>query len=179
MRLLLHDQYMPAWFGRRGSFMLLARLPVLGGAAAILAVAWLLGACLLRWGRVDNSLERLERIVFALGAGLNAISLYVLAVGLAGGLHQQWAFFVPVGLLFPLAAWTFWRSSGMQSQPTELPNPDLRRDRKNDWLNPHWMWLAAPFVLAILLGGMLPPVEFDVREYHLEAPKEFYLLGRI
>jgi 4-amino-4-deoxy-L-arabinose transferase-like glycosyltransferase len=179
MRLLLPDQYMPGWFGRRGSFMLLDRLPVLGGAAAILAVAWLLGACLLRWGRIDDGLERLERIVFALGAGLNAISLYTLAVGLAGGLHQRWAFFVPAGLLVPLAAWTFWRSSGAQSQPTELPKPDLRGDRKSDWLNPNWMWLGAPFVLAILLGGMLPPVEFDVREYHLEAPKEFYQLGRI
>jgi hypothetical protein len=41
-------------------------------------------------------------------------------------------------------------------------------------LSPQWLWLGAPFVLVILLGGMLPPVEFDVREYHLQAPKEFF-----
>jgi hypothetical protein len=32
---------------------------------------------------------------------------------------------------------------------------------------------------VIVLGGMLPPVDFDVREYHLQAPKEFYQQGRI
>ena len=26
---------------------------------------------------------------------------------------------------------------------------------------------------------MLPPVDFDVREYHLQAPKEFFQPGRI
>ncbi len=31
----------------------------------------------------------------------------------------------------------------------------------------------------IVLGAMLPPVEFDVREYHLQVPKEFYQQGRI
>ena len=36
-----------------------------------------------------------------------------------------------------------------------------------------------PFALMILLGGMLPPIDFDVREYHLQAPKEFYQQGRI
>ena len=36
-----------------------------------------------------------------------------------------------------------------------------------------------PFVLAILLAGMLPPLDFDVREYHLQAPKEFFQQGRV
>jgi hypothetical protein len=42
-----------------------------------------------------------------------------------------------------------------------------------------WLWLAAPFLAVIVLGAMLPPVEFDVREYHLQVPKEFYQQGRI
>jgi 4-amino-4-deoxy-L-arabinose transferase-like glycosyltransferase len=36
-----------------------------------------------------------------------------------------------------------------------------------------------PFVAMILLAGMLPPLDFDVREYHLQAPKEFFQQGRI
>ena len=48
-----------------------------------------------------------------------------------------------------------------------------------DDLSPHWLWLAVPFVLAILLAAMLPPLDFDVREYHLQAPKEFFQQGRI
>ena len=31
----------------------------------------------------------------------------------------------------------------------------------------------------IWLGGMLPPIEFDVREYHLQVPKEFFQQGQI
>jgi 4-amino-4-deoxy-L-arabinose transferase-like glycosyltransferase len=46
-------------------------------------------------------------------------------------------------------------------------------------LSTRWLWLAAPFVLIIFLGGMLPPIDFDVREYHLQAPKEFFLQGRV
>ena len=42
-----------------------------------------------------------------------------------------------------------------------------------------WLWLGLPFVLAILLAAMLPPVDFDVCEYHLQAPKEFFQQGRI
>ena len=43
----------------------------------------------------------------------------------------------------------------------------------------HWLLLGLPFVAAILLAAMLPPTEFDVCEYHLQAPKEFYQRGEI
>ncbi len=49
----------------------------------------------------------------------------------------------------------------------------------SDVLRGRWLWLALPFVLAIVLSAMLPPMDFDVREYHLEAPKEFFQQGRI
>ena len=42
-----------------------------------------------------------------------------------------------------------------------------------------WLWLGLPFVAAILLAAMLPPTDFDVCEYHLQAPKEFYQRGAI
>jgi len=48
-----------------------------------------------------------------------------------------------------------------------------------DVLGPRWLWLALPLVLAILLAAMLPPLDFDVCEYHLQAPKEFFQQGRI
>jgi 4-amino-4-deoxy-L-arabinose transferase-like glycosyltransferase len=60
----------------------------------------------------------------------------------------------------------------------ELPigPPTSSGDR---WLSSRWLWLAAPAVVFLVLGGMLPPVDFDVREYHLQAPKEFFQNGRI
>jgi hypothetical protein len=36
-----------------------------------------------------------------------------------------------------------------------------------------------PFLLLILFGAMLPPWDFDVREYHLQVPKEWFQAGRI
>jgi hypothetical protein len=41
------------------------------------------------------------------------------------------------------------------------------------------MLIVAPFVLAMALGSMLPPTDFDVKEYHLEGPKEWFLGGRV
>jgi hypothetical protein len=46
-------------------------------------------------------------------------------------------------------------------------------------LRARWLWLALPFVVAILLAAMLPPRDFDVCEYHLQAPKEFFQHGKI
>ncbi|MFO1093756.1 MAG: phospholipid carrier-dependent glycosyltransferase [Planctomycetaceae bacterium] len=38
---------------------------------------------------------------------------------------------------------------------------------------------VSPFLLAMLLGAMLPTTDFDVKEYHLQGPKEWWQAGRI
>jgi hypothetical protein len=48
-----------------------------------------------------------------------------------------------------------------------------------DFVAQRWLWIGLPFVAAILLAAMLPPTDFDVCEYHLQAPKEFYQRGGI
>jgi hypothetical protein len=45
--------------------------------------------------------------------------------------------------------------------------------------SPAWLALGTPVFLVILLGAMLPPWEFDTREYHLQVPKEWFRQGRI
>ncbi len=45
-----------------------------------------------------------------------------------------------------------------------------------------WASLAlvvAPFLVLMILGAMLPTIEFDALEYHLQGPKEYFLAGRI
>ncbi|MGQ0636646.1 MAG: hypothetical protein ACT4QC_18705 [Planctomycetaceae bacterium] len=44
-----------------------------------------------------------------------------------------------------------------------------------------WLWLVIllPFLLAMLLGSLLPSVDFDVNEYHFLGPKEYFQNGRI
>jgi hypothetical protein len=41
------------------------------------------------------------------------------------------------------------------------------------------MMLIAPFVVLMILGSMLPSIDFDVLEYHLQGPKEYFQAGRI
>jgi 4-amino-4-deoxy-L-arabinose transferase-like glycosyltransferase len=56
-----------------------------------------------------------------------------------------------------------------------LPAPVAVRS----WPGGGWLWLAAPLVAILLATAVLPPTDFDVCEYHLQAPKEFFQAGRI
>lgn len=174
--LVLPEEYLRHTFGSTGGAFPLDRLPLMIVACGMLLSAWALGDLLLGWTRIDRGLRSLERFVFACGVGLNAVSLYVLALGLAGLLDDRRLFIAPAGFFVLLTAWRQWQRK---------PSAELEIDAgvplhgEDDWLDRRWLWLMAPFLAAIFLGGMLPPVEFDVREYHLEAPKEFYLAGRI
>ena len=47
------------------------------------------------------------------------------------------------------------------------------------WLPRLLILLSIPFVLLLILEGMLPPWHFDTREYHLQVPKEWYQAGVI
>jgi len=176
------------WFGTPPQFSFADRLPVLLVATVILAFSAILGWLLLALCRVDRGLTRLENLVFSTAVGLNAVSTYVLLVGLLGGARNPWIFAAPAALTLVAAGRLGWRRTGTSSagarKPTETPAASRGRKHHADpagdsWLSVCWLWLAAAFVLMIVLKGMLPPVDFDVREYHLQVPKEFYQEGRI
>jgi 4-amino-4-deoxy-L-arabinose transferase-like glycosyltransferase len=185
-RLLLPEQYVPNWFGSPPAVTLLDRLPILAYATAILTAAGLLGWVLLRLIRVRSRLTRLETFVFSMAVGVNALSLYVLIVGLIGDSKAQLPFYILGGGATAAAA-AFWlndrrrRSSLAATRGESGPAAPVQDGHESGPLefSNDWLWLGAPFVLAIVLGGMLPPTDFDVREYHLEAPKEFYQAGKI
>ncbi len=172
--LLLFEEVVAGWFGDPPQFALLGRLPVLLMAAAILAVAWLFGKTLLHALGLAARLTALEQHVFALGAGLQLLSLYTLAIGLAGWLSRS-AMFLLSGVALLLTLTVAWRARGGSAPPHEPAEESCGQS----WLGVRSLWLLAPFAVVVLLGGLLPPVEFDVREYHLQAPKEFYQQGRI
>lgn len=172
-RLFLPEQAMAHWFGTPADVELRDRLPVLYVAAATLAFGWLCGWLTMTTLRFDTGLTRLERGVFACGVGLNMISLYTLAVGLTVGLSRAYFLIPAVALVLAGCGMAWHRRRQADLTTATLP------DRAVDWSTRGWLWLAAPFIATIVLGAMLPPVDFDVREYHLQAPKEFYLQGRI
>ncbi len=162
------------WFGEPASFAIGDRVPLLTLAALILLFAGFVGRLALQLSRIDDALDALEKVVFALAVGLSLVSLYTLAVGLSGAIAARGAlllFVLPAALAVVLSQRLWARRSA--SRRAILPSSDEMA------LSPHWLWLAAPFAIVIVLGGMLPPVDFDVREYHLQAPKEFFLKGRI
>ncbi|MGE0533504.1 MAG: glycosyltransferase family 39 protein [Pirellulales bacterium] len=191
------DELLAAWTGGSGAWSIADRLPVLALAATIVLVASAAGDLLLRLLRVARSMARGERVFFAATAGLNLVSLWTLAVGLAGHLDGRGWWFVPG--LGVIVAWLSCaaidarrrtsatnRDAPSRAAPTTAaattsaePQPSTADDSSDRSTIRFLLALAAPFAAVILLGGMLPPVEFDVREYHLEAPKEFYQRGRV
>jgi len=178
------------WFGTPPEFSLLDRLAVLLPATGILACALGLGWLLMAACRVQRELTRLETLVFSAAVGFNAISTYVLLAGLLGLLANPFVFTLPAVSIAAGAGWLFWKrlSGAKRSNAADRAGadsgsyraaPKAKQLEKELQLSPHWLWLSLPFVLIIVLGGMLPPLDFDVLEYHLQAPKEFYQLGRI
>jgi hypothetical protein len=188
------------WCGNPPEFCLSDRLPVLAIAGLIWSWAGLLGWLVLKLVRADRILNRGEMFIFSMASGLATISTYVLAVGLLGRLDRLWTFALPAGLTLAAAGWVVYRWARRDfNRPTREEVADVRSpgfSRKPGGEPPkggttnsafvdageisrYWLALAVPFVLIILLGGMLPPIEFDVREYHLQAPKEFFQQGSI
>lgn len=171
------DQLLILWCGGKlADFSLLDRAPIFLSSAVILIGAWLAGSLALDLLKVAPLLDRLERAVFAIAVGLNLLSLYALAVGLAGGLRQRWLFIAP---LVALAAYGVFRlvQAWRQMSPAPLPSPASGEADERRWY--WWLLAAAPYALVIVLGAMLPPWEYDVREYHLQVPKEWFQQGRI
>ena len=46
-------------------------------------------------------------------------------------------------------------------------------------LSSGFVLVAGPFLVIMALGAMLPTIDFDALEYHLQGPKEYYQAGRI
>ena len=155
------------YFPQRFEFLLIA--------GAILAGAWGLGLLILRCVQPPLPRRGLERNLFGLAMGLSAVSLTTLACGLIGWLSRP---LLGGGLVAVVVAELVlrWKERGEPSTTAgaiaALPPP------------PQGAALiaglaAAPFLLCMLLGAMLPSTDFDVNEYHFEGPKEYYQAGRI
>ncbi len=166
---LLPDVIASGWFGDPAQWELSDRIPILGTALAVTGVGFAIGYLLLAKSKVQNIFTSLERLILSIAVGMNVISLYVLVVGLCGLLRDR-ALLIGPGLIVAIAAvwmarsekWSIFRSSTLR---------EMTRSG--------WFWTACPFALLLVLGGMLPPLDFDVREYHLQVPKEFYQAGKI
>ncbi len=175
--LLRPDDIVTAWFAGLSWTSLGQRAAILLTVLGVLAVAAAAGWICLRLARVDRLVTRLEMTLLATGLGLNLVSLATLCLGLAGLLRFD--LFIALGVLVCVTAAAMRRMAGCESGTCSLRR-EMAAGEAEVWnWSPYWLWLLIPFTLAILGAAMMPPLDFDVREYHLQAPKEFYQAGEI
>jgi len=171
------------WFGEPPTFSVLDRVPLLLMAVVIALFSGFSGRLAMQLVGADRGLTLVELVVFSLGVGLNLTSTYVLLLGLLGATGSPLVvvmFAVPAALSVALGQRIWARRNGEPGHvPANQSSVLSGATRLGVGLGPKWLWLAAPAAAAIVLGGMLPPVDFDVREYHLNVPKEFFLQGRV
>jgi hypothetical protein len=160
---------------------LLQRMDVLAVAGVLLCGAWGSGHLWLRLLRLWDLFDAPTRTAMAFALGLASLSLLTLACGVIG-LLERWLLGGPiVGCAVVEIGLRLIRLSRRSEGP---PPPRAAHDRRPaarryPLLTVACLAAVAPFLLAMLLGAMLPPTDFDVKEYHLQGPKEYYLQGQI
>jgi hypothetical protein len=146
----------------------------------------------------DAKPGRLLHLVTAAALGIGLLSLATLGLGLAGWLNRGTACAllgcgaVAGGLLLFTWRVRLARVSLPEANAGEAPASRETGGQIRVWLNAptgwSWLWLAAmPFlgmaiVVAMMPPGLMWPDEphwYDVVEYHLQIPREWYEIGRI
>ncbi len=196
LMLLVPDEVLEGWFlGPVTWAGLWQRLTVTFVAGLILAVAGCCGHWLLMAVKLPVVTQRSEQLVFAVVIGLSYLATITLLVGLAGAIGKAYSAVLTITtaiLLAKAAAWGRWAFSTDDSQAAET---SLARERisqrlaSDETVTPppqvkgvlDWLMIVLICGITLLLWAraVMPPVEFDVREYHLQAPKEWSQAGRI
>lgn len=140
------------------------RLPIVAAAALIVAAAIGLGEIAVGALRLRDVLRAGERLALDFGLGTAGLGVLTLLLGRTG-LLSPWLFRIGLALI---------AAAGLGvSRIWTIKRPRLEARAFLPTL------VIAPFLVIMLLGAMLPAVDFDVLEYHLQGPKEYYQAGRI
>ena len=157
------------------------RLPLFGTAAMILILAAIHGEafCLLALRRV--SLYWTEHVVIRLGSGLGILATVTLCCGLSGQLNKTAICFTGILSLgcTLILRWKF-RSETPQPTISSTSSKLVSRSKHGSrTVATVALLIMVPFAIYLLLGSVSPPTDFDVREYHLQGPKEWFQAGQI
>lgn len=160
-----------------GLAFLSQRVPIWGSALVLLLAAAAHGlAVLLILGR-DVRWMLSERLVIVLGTGFSLLSLVTLMCGLFGQLSL--AALIAPSFISLLVSGMIWRTrSGRQTVPNSVP-PTAPSREGSVWIPFLVLAVVIPYSGWLLLGAVTPPTDFDVREYHLQGPKEWFQQGQI
>ncbi len=175
-----HGRLASGWFDR---------IPILAGVVAWSLLAIWIGWPLLMVSTISAKLGRVEQVALAVLCGLALLSTATLAVGLAGGLSSR----LPLGLTVALMTLSAGIAIAWQVRGSNRESQRLTSSRSSGDGSPRvqpmhvlssWLVRLLPVGTCgagglLLLGCLMPPWEFDVVEYHLQAPKEFLQRGAI
>ena len=150
------------------------RLPFVGVAFVLLLSAWSCGRFVT--DRLSGMSELLasERLVVDFGIGISIQTVWILCCGVAGVLRPI-AIAAPLALMLVIAFQQLQNNTEGPSDRKVVADTSRSRGIRRWWP----LLLVAPFALHLVLGGFTPPFDFDVREYHLQGPKEWFQAGRI
>lgn len=200
--LLFPEEWISLWFGEPAQFAIADRLPPFAVAYVIWLWAFTWGAGAIHFLRLHKIFRPAEYFLFSTVVGLNLLSTFTLLTGLLGWLRCArlfqgvaalslglGAFYLAIGylrrknwpsLLGLLRLSLFRRDPHLSGGGGFGPARSRTSPATGEHAAPTLIKLGMSLAVAIiLLGAVLPPAEFDVREYHLQAPKEFFLAGRI
>ncbi|MCX7393894.1 MAG: hypothetical protein NTW75_07175 [Planctomycetales bacterium] len=157
------------------------RLPFLLIAGVIWVGALTTGSLALRVLRLRKDLNTEEQLFFSGCLGLSILSLAMLGLGLLGWMSRG-----PLLVLLLMSilgeVCLVW-NTGTENAKLQNFNSNVVRQEttafKWEIMGRLVPWMVAPFIFSMLLGAMSPQTDFDVVEYHLGGPKEWYQQGRI
>lgn len=154
------------------------RLPIVAAAALIAAAAMSVGGLILRGLGLRQILSRAERWVVGFGLGAALLGVLTLIAGRLG-LLSPWS--ARIGLVVIAATETVLLVREILERRSSTTSRTERAGGGWSTLlsTLGFTSLAGPFLVLMALGSMLPTIDFDAIEYHLQGPKEFYQAGRI
>ena len=161
-----------------GWHLLPQRWPFIRTAALVLLSSLVIGTTITHSLLRTSGVTRCERFVIEAGLGLSLQSLWTLIAGAAGHLTIS-ALFAPGGLCAAATVVFIGINRARETSFTDLSDslPDDAPASRRIWLLAGFT--ALPFAILLLLDGMTPPFDFDVCEYHMQGPKEWFQAGRI
>lgn len=202
--LLYPEGIVASWFdGGRLPARIADRSPLILATLLWLGLAALVGLpSLVGVGCPNSRAAQLERLALATLAGLGLLSSLVLVVGLAGGLHSSLPLASACGGVAAAAGlFARWLSLRRASDPPRAVQSTSEHadsysfvPEQSDFrqlaaahdgglfqrgLELITMGLVVALTSVMMLGAWVPSAEFDVLEYHLQAPKEFFERGAI
>lgn len=164
------------------------RLPLIACGSLLFGGAWLMGSALILFLKrlpgwwPHSFFSRSEEGVLQAGIGLALLSTWTLLIGLCGSLSvislsAPTVVSAAILLFFRFTKQPVKASGGLDERETDLT--PIAAPRWSLLQKLILYGLLLPFSVYLLAGSLTPSSDFDVREYHLQGPKEWFQAGHI